>query len=30
MKNDIIVKLRDHLNDGIDSECEVVYLLAEI
>jgi hypothetical protein len=30
MKNNIVVKLRDHLNDGINSESEVVYLLAEI
>ena len=30
MKNDIVGKLRNHLNQGIDSECGVVYLLAEI
>lgn len=30
MKNDIIRKLHDHLDAGIETECEVVYLLAEI
>jgi hypothetical protein len=28
--NSIVAKLRDLLSDGIDSECEVVYLLCEI
>jgi hypothetical protein len=30
MKNDIVDKLRDHLTQGVDTECDVVYLLAEI
>jgi hypothetical protein len=30
MTKDIISKLCDHLNCGIDTECEVVYLLAQI
>ena len=30
MTKDIVRKLRDHLEDGVDTECKVVYLLAEI
>src|SRR5689334_8485361 len=30
MTKDIVRKLHEHLDAGIDSECEVVYLLAQI
>lgn len=30
MSKDIISKLRDHLDNSIDTECELVYLLAQI
>src|ERR1017187_804388 len=30
MENSIIRKLSDHLREGIDTECEVVYLLCEV
>ena len=30
MENEIIAKIQNHLSNPVDSECAVVYLLAEV